>query len=92
MGKITYYGTLTQCDHGHAVQGSDNRQGAQGKATGLNKYITSVQEMVRSLHGYTQGMINKVRTDVVPAVNGMIVNPLRGYTQGMINKVRTAVT
>lgn len=92
MGKITYYGALTRCDHGHAVQGSDRQQGAQEKATGLNKYIAPVQEMMRSLRGYSQGMINGVRTVVVPAVEGNIIAPLRGYSQGMINKVRTTVT
>lgn len=92
MGKTTYYGTLAQCDHGHAMQGADYQQGAQEKVTGLNKYIAPVQGMMRSLRDYTQGMINKVRTDVVPTVKGNIITPLRSYTQGMINRVRTAVT
>src|SRR5271157_2953225 len=49
------------------------------------------QEMLTSLRDRTQGMINMVRTEVVPAVNSKIVAPLRDYMQNIINKVRTDV-
>ena len=92
MGRITYYGTFAPGDHSQVSHEAGNRNGMQEKPGGLSKSTSSIPEMVTPLRDFIQGMINKVRTDVVPAVNGAIVSPLRGYAQGMINKVRTSVT